>query len=118
MSKLKIYLFYIFTFGIGYFILKSKAKKQANSTNDKLITTNKIPFELEDFFSALGGKNNIIKSSATISSIKIIVNNIELIKQDDLEKMGSKGQILSEDAITCLFGDFSQSLNELINLNK
>lgn len=118
MSAIKIYLFYIITFGIGYFILKSKAKKKANVTNEQLTTTNKIPFKLEDFFDALGGKDNIVKSSATINSIKIVVNNIELIKQDDLKKMGSKGQILSEDAITCLFGDFSQSLNSLIDLTK
>lgn len=117
MNKIKIYLFYIVTFGIGYFILKSKAKKQAVIINDELITTNKIPFKLADFFMALGGKNNIVKSSATINSIKITVKDISLINQDDLGKMGSKGQILSEDAITCLFGDFSQSLHKLIDLN-
>ncbi|MEF9985215.1 MAG: hypothetical protein RSA40_02535 [Malacoplasma sp.] len=117
MSKMKIVIFYIITLGIGYFVLKAKAKKQATVINDKLITTDKVPFAIDKLFDALGGKDNVVKCSSTINSIKIFIKNVTLIKQDDLKKMGSKGLILSEDSITCLFGDFSQSLDKLICQN-
>lgn len=111
----KITWYYILTFGIGYLIAKKKAKKQINSTNTELTVSNDVPFEVLKFFEVIGGKENYISNSATISSIKVEVKNIDLINKEEIKKMGAKGIIVGEKNVTCLFGDYSKKLSEMIN---
>ena len=107
--------YYIITLGIGYLIAKNKAKKIANTTNDKLTVTEKVPFEVTKIMDAIGGKQNYVSNTATINSIKIKVKDVSIVNKQAIKDMGAKGTMLSEDTVTCLFGDYSQKLSELIN---
>lgn len=108
-------MFYIFTFGIGYFVVKNKAKKHANTVNEELTVTKKVMIDINKFVETLGGKENISNTTSSINSIKVFVNDIEKVNQDEIKKLGAKGTILSEGCITCLFGDFSQELSKEMN---
>ncbi|MDE5553483.1 MAG: PTS transporter subunit EIIB [Malacoplasma sp.] len=116
-DKTKIRLYYIFTFGIGYLIAKKKAKQIANQVNSELTVSEKIPFDLDKLISLLGGKENITSVDATINSLKVSVKDIEKINQKEIKTLGAKGTILSEDSVTCLFGDYSKKLSEILNEN-
>lgn len=115
MNKFVLWMFYIFTFGFGYLYLKNKAKKHAIVVNDELIVTKKVMIDIEKFIVLLGGKENIINTSSSINSIKVFLNDVEKVNQDEIKKLGAKGTILSEGCITCLFGDFSQELSKEMN---
>lgn len=114
MRKRSLYALYIFTFGIAYFVIKKKAKDRANLVNDELIVSDEVPFEMEKFYNCLGGKENITSCDANINSIKIFVKDIEKINQTEIKKLGAKGSMLSENCVTCLFGDYSKKLDELL----
>lgn len=113
MKKTTIY--YICTFGIGYLIAKNKAKKTANVVNDKLIVTEKVPFDINKLIQAIGGETNYVSNNATINSIKIKVKDLNLVDKDTIKKLGAKGTMIGDMEITCLFGDFSKKLSEMIN---
>lgn len=115
MNKFKIALFYICTLGIGYFVLKNKAKKQAQTVNTELTVTNEIPIDINKFIELLGSIENIKETNASINNIKVYVNDVEKIQIDQIKKMGAKGVMLSEGCVTVLFGDFSQKLSKEIN---
>lgn len=115
MNKLGLWLFYIFTFGIGYLVLKNKAKKQALITNTELTVTNTIPIDINQFINYVGGSDNIENTTASINSIKVHVKNTSVVDTDAIKKIGAKGVMLSEQCVTCLFGDFSKELSKTIN---
>lgn len=117
MGKFKLTLFYIVTFGIGYFVLKNKAKKQATVTNEELIVTEKIPFDISTLIKAVGGLENIKDCSAKINSITFLLVDSENIDVKTIKQLGAKGTIIKEDGITCLFGDYSQALESEIKKN-
>ena len=112
MNKTKIY--YILTLGIGYLIAKNKAKKIANSVNSNLTVSEKVPFEVSEILNAIGGIGNYVSHSATINSIKFEVKDTSLIDRNKIKQMGAKGTMLNEDSVSCLFGDYSKKLADLI----
>lgn len=114
-DKTKIRLYYIFTLGIGYLIAKKKAKVIASQINDELTVSEKIPFDTSKLIELLGGKENIKKIDATLNSLKVEVDDIEKINQKEIKLLGAKGTILSENGVTCLFGDYSKKLSEVLN---
>ncbi len=107
--------YYICTFGIGYLIAKKKAKKKATEVNKELTVSEKVPFEVQKFIDAIGGKENYIENTATINSIKIKVKDVNKVNKEEIKKIGAKGIMVGQDNITCLFGDYSKKLSELIN---
>lgn len=111
----KTTLYYIFTFGIGYLIAKKKAKKVASTINTELTVTNKVPFNIDVLIDAIGGKQNYVSNTATINSIKIKVKDISKVNKDKIKSLGAKGVMSGEDQVTCLFGDFSKKLSDLLN---
>ncbi|MDE5766942.1 MAG: PTS transporter subunit EIIB [Malacoplasma sp.] len=107
--------YYILTFGIGYLIAKRKAKKIATNVNTELTVSEKIPFEVNEIIEAIGGLENYISNTASLNSIKFNVKNIELVDKERIKKMGAKGVMMSDETVTCLFGDYSKKLSTLIN---
>lgn len=116
MKKTKLIFLYVFTFGIAYFVIKAKAKKHATIVNNELTLSYDIPFEINDFYNSVGGKENITSAEANINSIKVFVKDIEKVSQDNIKKLGAKGSMLSENCITCLFGDYSKKLDEVLKM--
>lgn len=113
-STTKVKLFYIFTFGIGYLYAKKKAKKVAENTNDKIIVSKKIDFDIGKLITALGGKSNIIEINSTISNLKVKLANIDKANINDIKKLGAVGTLKNIDVLTILFGDNSQYVAELL----
>lgn len=111
----KLKLFYIYTFGIGYYIAKKKAKQRSKTINNNIKVMRHLDFNIEDLILALGGINNIKNVNSTISNLKVCLNNIENINIDLIKKLGAIGTIKNLDSITILFGDNSQYIAELLN---
>lgn len=111
-GKLKLYLLYIFTFGIAYFYLKGQAKKLKGVENEQLTLSEEIPIDIDKLIEYLGSLENIVSTTNTISSIKIFVNNLSKIETDKVKKLGVKGLIKGKDYISFIFGDFSHLLKE------
>ncbi|MGL4616743.1 MAG: hypothetical protein ACRCUM_00740 [Mycoplasmoidaceae bacterium] len=114
-GKIKLYLLYIFTFGLAYFYLKKQAKKLQGIENDKLTLSEEIPIDINKLIEYLGKEENIVSTSNTISSIKIFVKDISKIEIDKIKKLGVKGLIKGKDYISFLFGDFSHLLKAEID---
>lgn len=110
----KIKLFYIFTLGIGYLLAKKKAKNVVNMTNDQILTSKKIDFNISDLVSALGQCQNIVEINSTISNLKVKVNDIKLVNVEEIKKLGAIGTLINIDVITILFGDNSEYVGELL----
>lgn len=118
MSKWKLTLFYIVTFGIGYFVLKNKAKKISKVENQEIEVSTNIPFDIDKFLSIIGGIENIEKTESTISSINIYFKNKIKdinINFEELNKLKPKGVMKYESKISIVFGDFSKELSKIIN---
>lgn len=118
MKKVKLY--YFLTLGIGYLIAKNKAKKLSTTTNDKLTISDNIPFEVMNLIEAIGGKNNFIECNSTINSLKIVLRDVSKVNKEKIKSIGAKGIMVSENYITCIFGDYSKKLASLLqeNINK
>ncbi len=110
----KIKLFYIFTLGIGYLLAKKKAKNVVNMTNDQILTSKKIDFNISDLVSALGQSQNIVEINSTISNLKVKVKDIKLVNVEEIKKLGALGTLINIDVITILFGDNSEYVAELL----
>lgn len=113
-SSTKIKLFYIFTFGVGYLLAKKKAKNAANITNDQILTTRSVNFEISNLVSALGKSQNIVEINSTISNLKVKVKDIKKVNVEDIKKLGAVGTLINIDVITILFGDNSEYVAELL----
>ncbi|WP_027123798.1 hypothetical protein [Mycoplasmoides pirum] len=114
--KFFLVLGYIFTFGILYLVLNNFAKKKATLSNETLLVSNNIPFDVNNFLIVLGGAENIESTSSTISSIKIKLKNKNLFIENKLKNFKPKGYLWNADnVLTILFGDFSQALSNEIN---
>lgn len=110
----KIKLFYIFTLGIGYLLAKKKVKNVVNTTNDQILTSKKIDFNISDLVSALGESQNIVEINSTISNLKVKVKDIKLVNVEEIKKLGAIGTLINIDVITILFGDNSEYVGELL----
>lgn len=114
-QKSKMWLYIIFTMGIGYLIAKRRAKVIQNETNDEIISTTANNFNIDKLINALGGLNNITNVQSTISNLKISLNDVNLINQNTIKNLGAKGSFINENKITILFGDTSKDIANKIN---
>ncbi|GAA5414791.1 hypothetical protein [Ureaplasma ceti] len=119
-KETKVKLFYIGTLGIGYFYAKRKAKKLAQTKNMEIKGTTSIDFKMEHLVHALGGKDNVVSVTSTISNVKVKLHDLQLVKIQELKGLGAKGTLKNCDSVTILFGDHSQTiaheLNRYLNL--
>lgn len=109
-QKTKIKLFYIFTLGIGYLYAKKKAQQQAQHYNTEIKTTNDVGFDINKLIDLLGGIANIQEVDATISSVKIKLEDVDLADLDRIKALGAKGTLKNLNQLTILFGDNSQAI--------
>ena len=107
----KIILFYIFTFGIGYFIIKKNNTKKYNDISG----THKIDFDIKKLIIYLGGYDNIVNVTSTINNLKVELKNIDLINIDEIKKLNAIGTLKNNNCITILFGDNSQYIAKLLS---
>jgi phosphotransferase system IIB component len=97
-----------------YLYAKHKAKQQLTTTNTNLTYATKISFNIDELIDNLGGIDNIIDSSATISSLKIILKNVNVINKDNISKLGAKGIMINNKQVIILFGDIAMTIDKLL----
>ena len=104
----------IITFGYLGRKAKKEAAKQAETKNTSLtVNTVGLP-DINGVVNALGGVDNIVNISATISTITFQVNNMNSVNFDTLKKISIKGVIKSETNVTLLIGDCALVLKDKI----
>jgi PTS system glucose-specific IIC component len=59
---------------------------------------------------AFGGKQNIENLDACITRLRITVNDINLVKKDELKKLGAAGVVISGNGVQAIFGTKSDNL--------
>jgi hypothetical protein len=69
--KTKYTLLSIFSFGIYPLYVHKMAKKVINKENNKLASSSKIDFDIDEFFNILGKKENIKSIVSNYTSVKI-----------------------------------------------
>jgi phosphotransferase system IIB component len=108
------------TLGIPYFYAKQKAKKIANTVNTQLQVSSKVDFDINELIKALGGVENILDSSATISTLKVNVKDATNLNKDSFKEFKINGFMKNANQIILVFGDNSQTINKLLisSLNK
>lgn len=105
----------IITLGMFEIVLYCKAKKIANTKNTELTYSKKYKFNINDFVKDLGGLENIENVSATLSSIKIVLKNVNLINSNLQKKYEIKGITKSNNSVILIFGDNAKIIAEDIN---
>ncbi len=110
--KILYYTLLILTFGL---FAKTIRKRIEENTENVLKTSNEIPFNMQIFINALGGKDNIVATEATISSVKITFKNINLVNKEKVKELSQRGILVSEEKITILFGNYSEALKQAID---
>jgi phosphotransferase system IIB component len=76
-----------------------------------LQTSTKIDFNVDELIKVLGGKENIVDTSATISTLKINVKDASQISKDSFVIFNIKGFMKNTNQIILVFGDNSQAIN-------
>ncbi len=109
--KVMYYFLLIFTFGFFAKTIRSRIEENAENV---IKTSTEIPFNMKIFMNALGEADNIQAVEATISSVKITFKNIEKVDKDKIKQLSKRGILVSDNKITILFGNYSQTLKEEI----
>lgn len=110
-TRIYYYFLLIITFTL---IRKMIISRIEDNTENVIKTSNEIPFNIAVLIHALGGKNNILDISATISSVKITLSNIEAVNKEEIKEVSQRGILISGDKITILFGNYSEKLKEIL----
>lgn len=121
-KKTKFLLKNIFSLGFYGAIVKAKAKKQMQHTNEELKVSKVEIDNISDVIIHFGGAENIESVDNSIYGIKVLVKDINLVDikalKVDLEATGS---IISGNKVTINIGDnaatVANQLKERLNLN-
>ncbi len=105
----------IITLGIFEIVLYCKAKKIANTKNTELIYSKKYKFDINNFVMDLGDIKNIENVSATLSSVQIVLKNVNLINPSLQKKYEIKGMTKSNNSVILIFGDNAKTIAQDIN---
>lgn len=108
MKKIIFWFLNFLTFGY----LKKKVAKKINEINNKKNLSLKLNTiekpNLKHFFLVFGGKENINRVSATISTLSINVKNTALINFEKINLLLKKGFSQNGNNFILLLGDCSQ----------
>ena len=73
----------------------NKTKTPSNANESNLKVSNKLGFDLQELITALGGLKNITSTEASLSSLKVMVVDKQLVNQDAIKKLGARGLMIS-----------------------
>ncbi|WP_354623066.1 PTS transporter subunit EIIB [Psychromonas sp. MME2] len=70
----------------------------------------------KDLVTAFGGKNNIQELDACLTRLRVKVNNVKVIDELQLKKLGAVGVVYAQDhSIHAIFGSKSDNLKMAMN---
>lgn len=111
-DKLLIIFFNVITLGLINIYWKNKKTQK----KEYLSYSTKIPFNLNELFQNLGGRENINNTSYTQNKIRFDLLNINLINKQQIENLkGISGVVLSSASITLIVGNVAKTIFEEIN---
>ena len=84
-GKVKLYLLYIFTFGMAYFSQKAPAKKLRDGEIEQLTLNEWIGIAADKLVECLGSLENVVSTTNTISSIKFMLIIYQKLKLSKLK---------------------------------
>jgi len=114
-KSFKYIILNILTFGHLSRKAKKIAKEQEAKKNTELkLNTMALP-DLEKLSSALGGRENIVSASSTISTVKFVLTDPNKINLDVLKEIAAKGVIKTADGVTIVVGDCATELAKQFN---
>ncbi|MDR2654380.1 MAG: hypothetical protein LBB39_03665 [Mycoplasmataceae bacterium] len=96
------------------------AKKVINKENNKLASSSKIDFDIDEFFNILGKKENIKSIVSNYTSVKIEFFPPFVWDNKINPRFKIKGCFCTNKTVTLLFGDNAQAISAELNkkLNK
>ncbi|MDR2567700.1 MAG: hypothetical protein LBC44_00120 [Mycoplasmataceae bacterium] len=113
----KYYFLSIITFGIYPIIIASKAKKN-QQINTQLSYSSKAHLNVDNFVADLGGKDNLVSVSSTISTLNVELKNPVKLPQEKLNSYKIKGAVYNGKKINFVTGDnafaIAQEIKKLI----
>lgn len=82
-----------------------------------IIRINKKDFSLEinKLIQCLGGKDNIIDSEVSMSRLKVILKNMEIVDKEGIQKLGAKGIVEIDNQLKIILGANSKQLKKYVN---
>lgn len=91
----------IVLFIVGFILFNNLKKKTKSIVSDYFI---------DSLLLYLGGINNILKVEDEQSRLKITVNDLELVKLDELKTLTDKGIFVTSNTIKALFKDDANNI--------
>lgn len=83
-----------------------------NQPTSNFKVSNKLGFDINKLIDGLGGMKNIKSVDASLSSLKVTIDNKELINQDLIKSLGAKGLMISAQKVSIIFGDNANAIKE------
>lgn len=105
----------IITLGLFEIYIHSKAKMVSKQVNTELMYSKNYKFNINNFVDDVGGINNITSATATLSSLRLGLKDVNLINPDLKSKYKINGLTKSTNAIILVFGDNSKAICNDIN---
>ena len=105
----------VITLGLFEIYVHSKAKKVSQQVNTELMYSKVYKFNINKFIEDVGGINNITSSTATLSSLRLGLKDVNLVNHDLKSKYKINGLTKSTNSIILVFGDNSKAICDDIN---
>lgn len=90
---------------IAYFVSRARKEKKAEV----------CPIDINALIAALGGKDNIVESHSSPSTLKVKLKSQDHIVLEDLKNLGASGVVQGEDTVTMIFGSASAVIEKTLN---
>lgn len=92
----------------------SRINKQRQAEIDADVDTSQI----EIFLDVYGGANNIKNVTIQMGRITVDVENLELVRTEELQELGASGVLLVGSSVKCSFGDRAPYIYKILNDGK
>jgi phosphotransferase system IIB component len=73
-----------------------------------------VDFEIDDFIDVLGGKQNIINSSTTVSTLKVNLKDASFLNKESFVKFKITGFMKNANQIILVFGDNAKAIDNIL----
>lgn len=94
---------------------KNKNSIETNKSSvENLKVSNKFGFDISLLIEALGNAGNITSVEASLSSLKVMVKDKQLVNQEKIKSLGAKGLMISGQKVSIIFGDNSNAVKEAL----
>mgnify|MGYP004447434869 CR=1 FL=1 len=115
MTKAAYIICSILSFGILPLVVRSKAKKASKEVRNELTSSDKIEFDINDFVTALGGKENIVSVEETMTNVIVKLNDVTKVIVDLKEKFNINGVNKTSNSLILVFGDNAKKISLALN---